>query len=480
MRAFKLVGCIAAACVSMSAVAEDNMAFSQQQILPGIRMRGPGDAGNCVQVGQEVMFDIFVDNPQMTVVAGQFKVNFDKNVLQFVSVMPGAAPFVSVPLSVPNQAAGNVFWVSSVAAGGVGTAADSRIATLKFRTLTEDCNDDIQVSFDLSSTPLLLTNGNGVGGTLPTSNPAPMSIDSTPPVFSNVPANLDVPADAGAGCRAVRVLTPPTATDTCGPVTQSWTRSDGATQLNAPWPCGTTTVTWSAVNRCGLTSTATTTVTVQSYHLLEMDVQYKGPSNTYAASMTRCIGVRVGDYNFTQVVTFQYGRGIAVAQIPVNSYNCATVDDDLHTLVSQTDVVIAGTNYRLTAAGADALVNGDLNDDNLINVIDWGIVVIRIGQSAAVNTDCATTGYQCDFNGNGQVTDFDGNYVLDSFLATGDTGCGLPPTMLAQAVTRISVKELSAIAGADASAADINRDGVVDTRDMNLWMSGKRASKMGK
>ena len=44
MRAFKLVGCIAAACVSMSAVAEDNMAFSQQQILPGIRMRGPGDA----------------------------------------------------------------------------------------------------------------------------------------------------------------------------------------------------------------------------------------------------------------------------------------------------------------------------------------------------------------------------------------------------------------------------------------------------
>lgn len=480
MRAFMLLGGIAAACVSFSAVAQESSATSQLQIQPGIRMRGPGDAGNCVQVGQEVFFDIFVDNPQMTVVAGQFKVNFDKNVLRFVSVLPGAAPFVSVPLSVPNQAAGNVFWVSSVAGGGVGTAADTRIATLKFVTLTEDCNDDVQVSFDLASTPLLLTNGNGYGASLPTSNPAPMSVDSTPPVFSNVPANLNVPADAGAGCRAVRILTQPTATDTCGPVTQSWTRSDGATQLDAPWPCGTTTVTWSAVNRCGLTSTATTTVTVQSYHILEMDVEYKGPSNTYAASMTRCIGVRVGDYNFTQVITFQYGRGIATAQIPVNTYNCATVDDDLHTLVSQTDVRIAGNNYRLTAAGADALVNGDLNDDNLINVIDWGIVVIRIGQSALVNTDCATTGYQCDFNGNGQVTDFDGQYVLDSFLATGDSGCGLPLTVLAQNVSRISVKELSAIAGADASAADINRDGVVDTRDMKLWASGQRAVKTGK
>ena len=480
MRAMMLFGCAAAACASLSAVAEENFASAQQQILPGIRMVGPGDAGNCVQVGQEILFDVFVDNPQMTVVAGQFGVIFDNTALEFVAVLPGAAPFVSVPLSVPNQAAGTLFWVSSVAGGGVGTAADSRIATLKFRTLREDCNDDSQLAFNTVQPPLLLTNGNGFGGTLPVTNPAATSVDSTPPVFSGVPANLDIAADAGAGCQAMRTLTEPTATDTCGPVTQSWTRSDGSLVLNAPWPCGTTTVTWSAVNRCGLTSTATTTVTVNPYHLLEMDIEYKGPSDTYAASMTRCIGVRVGDFNFTQVVTFQYGRGIAVAQIPVNTYNCATVDDDLHTLVSQTDVVIAGNNYSLTAAGADALVNGDLNDDNLVNVIDWGIVVIRIGTSAAVNTDCATDGFQCDFNGNGQVTDFDGQYVLDSFLATGDTGCGLPPTMLAQAVTRISVKELSAIAGADASAADINRDGVVDARDMKLWASGKRAGKMGK
>lgn len=458
-----LIGCIAASCVASSTFA---------QVAPKIRMRGPGDTNSCVQVGADVFFDVFIDNPQFTVVAGQFSVNYDNTVLDFIAVLPGAAPFVAVPLSWPNEAAGKVFWLSSVANGGTGTAADTRIATLKFRALQEDCNDDVQIAFDIANAPILLANGNGLGGTLPLSNPAPVSIDSTPPVFYNVPANLDVPADAGAGCFAMRTLVPPTATDTCGPVVQTFTRSDGALLLNAPWPCGLTTVTWRAVNRCGLTSTATTTVMVESYHLLEMNVEYAGLNSAYAPAMQRGIGVRVGDFTFCQTIDFAYGDGYAVAQIPIGSYNCATVDDDLHSLVSQTDVVIAGRNYRLSATGAAALINGDLNDDNTINVIDWGVVVVRIGTTAAVNTNCSTTGFHCDFNGSGNVTDVDGNFVLNSFLVNGDSGCGLGGVLAAN-ITKISVKDLSIIIGENASAADLNRDGVVDAQDMRLWQSGK-------
>jgi hypothetical protein len=394
-------------------------------------------------------------------------------------VLPGQAPFVQVPLVVPNASAGTLFWVSSVANGGTGTAADSRIATLKFRSLREDCADRVQVSFDLAHTPLLLADGNGHGGTLPTSNPAPVSIDSTPPVFSNVPADLDVAADAGAGCYAVRVLVPPTATDSCGPVTQSWTRSDGQTTLSAPWPCGTTTVTWKAVNRCGMTSTATTKVTVESYHLLNMYVDYAVPGSAYAPSMTRCMNVRVGNFVFTQVLTFLRGSGQGVAQIPVGSYNCATVDDDLRTLVRRTDVVIVGTNYELRATGDKALVNGDLNDDNVIDVIDWGIMVVRIGQTAPVNTNCETTGYQCDFDGSGSVTSTDGNYVLNNFLKIGDSICGAFQFQGNAGLPAISVGELSKLIGQDASRADLNGDGIVDQKDMEIW-AGKRPLKNAK
>jgi hypothetical protein len=458
-----LIGCIAASCVASSTFA---------QVYPGIRMRGPGDTGACVQVGADVFFDVFIDNPQFTVVAGQFSVTYDNTVLDFVEVLPGAAPFVSVPLSMPNETTGKLFWLSSVASGGTGTAADSRIATLKFRAIQEDCNDGVQIAFDLANAPILIANGDGLGGTLPLSNPAPVSIDSTPPVFANVPANLDVPADAGAGCMAMRTLVPPTATDACGPVVQSFSRSDGALLLNAPWPCGLTTVTWTAVNRCGLTSTATTTVLVQNYHLLEMNVEYAGMSSAYAPAMDRGIGVRVGEFTLCQSISFAYGAGFGVAQIPVGSYNCATVDDDLHTLVSQTDVVIVGTNYSLSATGASALMNGDLNDDNTINVIDWGVMVVRIGTTAAVNTNCSTTGFHCDFNGSGTVTDFDGSFILNSFLANGDSGCGLGGVLAAN-VTKISVTDLSKLMGENASAADLNRDGVVDAQDMRMWKSGK-------
>jgi hypothetical protein len=195
--------------------------------------------------------------------------------------------------------------------------------------------------------------------------------------------------------------------------------------------------------------------------------------------MTRCIGVRAGDFNFTQVLEFGYGDAFATAQIPIGSYNCATVDDDLHSLVSQTDVVIVGTNYSLSATGEFALVNGDLNDDNTINVIDWGIVVVRIGSAAAVNTDCSTTGFQPDFDGSGTVTDVDGQFVLSSFLANGDSFCG-SAGLLAANISKISVADLSKIMGESAAAADINRDGVVDLRDMRLWNSGKRAAMSSK
>jgi hypothetical protein len=203
-----------------------------------------------------------------------------------------------------------------------------------------------------------------------------------------------------------------------------------------------------------------------------MNVEYAGMSSAYAPAMERGIGVRVGEFTFCQTVSFAFGDGFGVAQIPVGSYNCATVDDDLHTLVSQTDVVIVGTNYSLSATGASALINGDLNDDNTINVIDWGVMVVRIGTTAAVNTDCSTTGFHCDFNGNGSVTDGDGSFILNSFLANGDSGCGLGGVLAAN-VTKISVTDLSKLMGENASAADLNRDGVVDAQDMRLWKSGK-------
>ena len=81
--------------------------------------------------------------------------------------------------------------------------------------------------------------------------------DTQAPVFAGCPTNITTSATAGL-CGAVVNWTPPTATDNCpGTVTVTSNYAPGAT-----FPVGTTTVTYTAVDAVGNTSTCTFTVTV--------------------------------------------------------------------------------------------------------------------------------------------------------------------------------------------------------------------------
>jgi hypothetical protein len=82
--------------------------------------------------------------------------------------------------------------------------------------------------------------------------------DSTLPTIS-APANIT--ATASESCDALVTLGSPAASDNCPGVTTSGARSDGQI-LSAPFPTGTTTVTWTALDAHGRTATAAQTVTV--------------------------------------------------------------------------------------------------------------------------------------------------------------------------------------------------------------------------
>ncbi|HSP16621.1 MAG TPA: FG-GAP-like repeat-containing protein [Thermoanaerobaculia bacterium] len=82
--------------------------------------------------------------------------------------------------------------------------------------------------------------------------------DNTPPSIT-APANITV--TAGPSCNATVSLGSPVTSDNCTAVTTSATRSDGQ-PLAAPFPIGTTTVTYEATDADGNSATATQTVTV--------------------------------------------------------------------------------------------------------------------------------------------------------------------------------------------------------------------------
>ena len=87
-------------------------------------------------------------------------------------------------------------------------------------------------------------------------------IDNTPPTITSCPANISVPGNILGSCSANVNPGSAVATDNCtGVVGIVGVRSD-ANALNAPYPPGTTTITWIATDGCGNASACTQTVTV--------------------------------------------------------------------------------------------------------------------------------------------------------------------------------------------------------------------------
>jgi len=85
-------------------------------------------------------------------------------------------------------------------------------------------------------------------------------IDNTPPVLT-CPANISVAGNLPGSCSASLNPGTATATDNCAGATVTGTRNDGQA-LNAPYPLGTTTITWTATDAAGNRAACQQSVTV--------------------------------------------------------------------------------------------------------------------------------------------------------------------------------------------------------------------------
>ncbi|MGZ3437003.1 MAG: HYR domain-containing protein [Gemmatimonadaceae bacterium] len=123
--------------------------------------------------------------------------------------------------------------------------------------------------------------------------------DDVPPTIT-APANLTANNDPHLASAVVTVVAP-AASDDCSPVTLSSVRSDGAA-IDAPYPVGVTTITWTAKDDAGNTSSATETVTVldveapvfglSAQSLLEFNATSPSGANvSFNTSVTDNVGV---------------------------------------------------------------------------------------------------------------------------------------------------------------------------------------------
>ncbi len=329
-----------------------------------------------------------------------------------------------------------------------------------------------------------------------TEYPLSTRIDSTAPGIT-APGDISRNADAG-GCTltlSVATIGSPTVSDNCslvGDIDVTWSRSDSASNLDDPFPGGTTTITWTAEDECGNTAQDTQDVTVSAYNELVVDVDLLGLGSFNG---TRCISFELwecdpltGPVQVDDVVSFTSGFGTtATLLVPCDDYNCITARDWLHTLRRTIDPLLTDGSEPVqfvadfTTVNSADLIGGNLNDDFWIDILDFGVYSWQWTWMGSGSTTCSTTYPHADISGDGQVgpgtADF--TFISDNFLESHEANCcGVSGFRGGEEgdgpITEISVRELRRLGLGHLTVGDLNEDGWLDEADIVAFMEGAR------
>ncbi|MGA1225595.1 MAG: putative metal-binding motif-containing protein, partial [Phycisphaerales bacterium] len=391
--------------------------------------------------------------------------------LELVSVSPVAGSPYSVEVSESiDNIAGELRYSVAVPAGDADNFAAADVADLVF---------NIRPSAAFCSTSGLVTFGTvgGLESRMVTTTSVPMvpvvspmnaiSVLSTPPSFVSVPADVSVATDAGSLVGAFVAEPVVTAADACSgaaTVTVAITYPDATGQAEPPvdgvFPIGTSLVEWTATDEIGQISTLSQTISVANYQLLDVDVSLIG--SIAGGNTSRTIRVTVGGAPQLFEVDMLAGVGqVTGIQVPVAAeYPCLLVKDPEHSLSRSAAASVAGVRYAATAS----LAQGDSNDDNLVDIIDFGIFFGDYG------VDPTGRGIS-NFNADTFVSNADFGFIALNYLTAGETCGGYDAP--GQPRSRISVKELRRRGLGELARADFNNDGWLDQRDVAIYMSGR-------
>ena len=472
------LGEIATSLAAGGIINADMPGMSAQQVAAlssGVSLVIDGNAA--VGVGETFTVSVNLGTLPQRAVGVQARILFDPAVLQYVPNAAGVGGTAFPQTIFATSNANSVTFSTGIdfftTNQGVTTG---NVAQLTFRTLVAGCDLDTVVRL----APTGFANRISSEATASSSSlPIPFStvhlvnVSSLDAIaFTGVPAqNTSVAADAGTLLGAAISAPSVTAANNCGSlpvsVSVSFPASSGLPNASAwpsSFPVGISTVTWSSVDARGVPSTVSRTIEVRDHQILALDVDLAG-GITAGSSFTRPIRVRMSNGFVTAAtVSFNGANGGAIeVQVPVrNDYSCVSVKDASHTLASAQSLSVSGGRY--VTAAAFALPAGDSNDDNNVDVLDFGNFVADRG----INKDAAS---RSNYDRNGVVNNSDFTFIALSFLVSGDA-CGGGLTGNAP-LERVSVKDLRRAGLGDLAVADLNGDGWVDSADMALAMQGQ-------
>ena len=424
------------------------------------------EAGTCqtdmdpVTPGVQVAFELWMRNPDDLEATGyQAFLDYDDSAMTYVGA---SSSYASGPFAVHIQdiLSAAVLLGELRLDGNTGSAmgptGDELLATLVF-TVAE-C-DPVTVDFDLTQPFASELSFIGVPIVTDLLDASPVIGDDTAPMLAGTPANITQPANAGSCTQAVVSWTDPTATDNCDP---------SPTVVCAPasgsvFPVGTTTVTCTATDACGNQATSTFDVTVTATNAVDVIVQLQGSVPT-----SRCIHFVMDDCGMitdTSLTFVGTAPSIAVAtiEVPCGVWTEICAKDQQHTQWDSSSLIIVGAKY--VASSALVLDGGDTDDDGDVDINDVTLYLAQFGNTAAAG-GCPWDGVtrDSDFSNNGAVGSEDYVFLTANWLTTSGCSCSMP-----NVAGRQRLEQSVVVRDGLTAAADLNRDGLVDVRDVELF-----------
>ena len=337
---------------------------------------------------------------------------------------------------------------------------DTLLATLVF-TVAEECTP-VSLAFDL--TQAFDSELSNLGTALTTSllDSSPSIPDATAPVIGAV-ADITVAADAGVGggCASAVVAYPtPGATDNCSTPTVECFPPSGTA-----FPAGVTTqVSCVATDECGNVSIKTFDVTVTNTNVVDLSIDLVG---VIEPSVSRCIHfVLTDDCGATADVSLPFTSGSFTGsiEVPCGTWTGICAKDQQHTMWDTVPLVLAGGGTKWAAVGTLELEPGDTDDDGDVDINDVTLLLAQYSLPASAG-GCPwdTITRDADFSDSGVV--FSEDYVLLSgnWLMSSSCACTSPAVN-----PRERLAAFTPVRDALTEAADLNRDGWVDARDVEV------------
>lgn len=266
------------------------------------------------------------------------------------------------------------------------------------------------------------------------------------------------------------------------------------------FPVGTTSISCWATDSCSQEVTCQFDVVNTGMQGVHLDLQL---SPTVVSNlMTRGIDIKVSNCDAANPVEIEQcldvefggelnmpGYGSVQFEIPIGNWVCVEATDRHHTLRSTcllTCEEIDGESvwfaaFEHTPDLFDAchwLINGNLNQDEHVDILDYAVYQSAIGGPVDPNSTCDTPSPHADINGDHIVNIFDFTFILlnffdpqsdscDEVCADGATG---PPSGGPR--DSVSVAELLAMGyeREDVDRMDRDNNGVVDLADMAAYL----------